>query len=266
MTTITPLSPLGEKPNQPNRPLTVLVPLAGAESRHVVRGLSALPQLTVAGSETVLQHSLRSADIMARYVFVVRADHHARFNLGYLLQLIVPRAEIITIDRPTEGALCSALAAADHLDASDPLILMHSDQILRWSSQAFIHDCFARDLDAAVVTCRPHESGWRYNYVRTNNEGSTIVEVAAKKAISPLATAGVFYWRRARDFIGYARQVQAKRQHSNGIYHLIAAYAPAIAEHRNIGNYTIEPIVDLSTPEGVASFCASLSPQLRRAG
>src|ERR1700749_3649006 len=67
----------------------------------------------------------------AHFIFIVQAEHCTRFSLDGMLKILTDgHCTIIRLDRPTKGALCSALLAIDHIAADEPLAVANGDQII----------------------------------------------------------------------------------------------------------------------------------------
>ena len=126
-----------------------------------------------------------------------------------------------------------------------PLLSANADQWLDWRPEHFA-GCGARDGgDGAIVTFRA--SGGKWSYARYGDD-MVGTEVAEKRAISPDATAGIYYWRCARDcFNAIAKMMQAERR-VNGEFYLAPSFNEMIVDGKRVIAYPVPRMWGLGTP------------------
>jgi NDP-sugar pyrophosphorylase family protein len=67
----------------------------------------------------------------ARFIFIVHQEEVARFSLDRTLRFLTDDlCDIVALRKPTQGALCSALLAIDHLDMNEPVVVSNGDQLI----------------------------------------------------------------------------------------------------------------------------------------
>jgi hypothetical protein len=62
-----------------------------------------------------------------------------------MLNLICPGCKIVQVDGLTEGAACTVLAAKEHIDNDNPLVMANSDQFVEWNSNEVMY-AFSAEL------------------------------------------------------------------------------------------------------------------------
>lgn len=247
--------------------LTVIMPMADPPSRRVPEGFCRMAPLTVIDSTPVFEHARANLGADTRCVFIVREEDYRRYNLAYLFGIFVRKFEIVRVDEAPKGPACAALAAAQHIPDDQPLVVARPDQVLDWQSESWWDFLGREDPDGCIVTVSTNNPQWRHEYVAADADGR-VLDVAAKKRISPLATTGVYYWKRGRDFTQSARQLVAKDLSSNNMFHLCSVFSQDLAAHRDVRSYRVANMWDLSSPAGVAEYRSLLdeTPQMAATG
>jgi len=118
----------------------------------------------------------------------------------------------------------------------------------------------ASNADAGILVFRDTNPKW--SFARTNAEG-VVVEVAEKRAISDLATVGIYYYRRAGDFIRFARQMIAKDIRVNGEFYVCPVFNEMIEAGLRVLVYEINAsqMHGLGTPEDLDRYLMNQQPR-----
>jgi NDP-sugar pyrophosphorylase family protein len=154
----------------------------------------------------------------AHFIFVVQSDHCSRFSLDGMLQILTDgHCSIVRLDRPTKGALCSALMAIDHIVANEPLVITNGDQIIDVDLGRMAARSKESGCDAAVVVFESLHPRW--SFVRLNDEGF-VEEAAEKRVISRNAIAGFYYYSSGTLFVEAALRTLEFDSDINGVYYI----------------------------------------------
>ena len=89
------------------------------------------------------------------------------------------------------------------INNENPLLIANSDQLVNFSCEEFVNDCISRGLDGSILVFKNEDLNPKWSYVKLNNEG-LVSEVAEKKAISDLATVGVYFFKNGSKFCNSA--------------------------------------------------------------
>ena len=231
--------------------MNVLVPMAGAGSRFMAAGFTFPKPLVEVNGKPMIQVVVENLNIKANYIFIVQEEHYTKFNLSLLLNLIAPNCKIVQVNGLTEGAACTTLLAKDLIDNNHPLLIANSDQVVDWNSSETIYG-FDRDgSDGGIVTFESTHPKW--SYVRLGNDGN-ITEVAEKKPISKIATAGIYYWKKGSDYVKYAEQMIAKDIRTNGEFYVCPVFNEAIESGLKIRVKNIDKMWGIGTPEDLEVY------------
>jgi HAD superfamily hydrolase (TIGR01509 family) len=231
--------------------LNVVIPMAGAGSRFEQAGYTfPKPLIDVMGSP-MIQMVIENLNIDSKFTFIVQKVHREKYNLDTLLNLIAPGCNIVEVDGITEGAACTVLLAREFIDNDKPLLLANSDQWIEWDSNEFMYKMNETGCDGGIVTFSATHPKW--SFVRVNDYGF-VTEVAEKNPISNIATVGVYYWKKGKDFVKYADQMIQEDIRVNGEFYVAPVFNQAIKDKRSIKIHHIKKMLGTGTPEDLQTF------------
>jgi beta-phosphoglucomutase-like phosphatase (HAD superfamily)/dTDP-glucose pyrophosphorylase len=231
--------------------LNVLIPMAGHGSRFESVGYTFPKPLIEVNRKPMIQVVVENLNIDAHFIYIVQKQHFEKYNLDYLLRLITPNCDIVQVDGVTEGAACTTLLAREFINSDNSLLIANSDQYLEWNSGETLYSFMAEGVDGGIVTFRSMHPKW--SFVRLDDSG-IVVEVAEKKPISDIATAGVYFWRRGSDYVRYAELMIEKNIRTNGEFYVCPVFNQAIEDNKIFRVRDIEKMWGLGTPEDLNYF------------
>jgi len=139
------------------------------------------------------------------------------YKLDKVLPLLDESIEVCAINDETQGAVCSAMLAIEHLDLNEPLIISSFEQVLDVDLVPFIDDFINNDADAGVLTFESIHPKW--SFVKKDDDG--IVSQAAEKIpISKYAIAGFYFFKNANIFIEAAKKMIRNDVMYNGMFYI----------------------------------------------
>jgi len=246
------ISKLDETQNTMNIPkwqggkMNVLIPMAGAGSRFQQAGYTFPKPLIDVQGKPMIQVVVDNLNIEATYIYVVQKEHRAKYNLDTLLNLITPGCKIVEVDGITEGAACTTLLAKEYIDNDQPLVMSNSDQFLEWDSNEFMYKMIEQKVDGGIATFTATHPKW--SFVKVDEYGY-VTEVAEKKPISDIATAGIYYWAKGSDYVKYTEQMIDKNIRVNNEFYVCPVFNEAIGDGKKIKTFNIHKMWGLGTPE-----------------
>jgi dTDP-glucose pyrophosphorylase len=171
-----------------------------------------------------------------------------------VLRLVAPGCQIVTMAKPTAGALCSVLLGMEYLEHEDELLVANADQWIEAPIDGFLSAARASKWDGAIMTFPNTHPRWSYARL----EHGLVVAVAEKQPISRNATAGLYYFRRGVDFVRGAERMLFKNASFSGEFYVAPVYNELILAGKRIGTFPIEAsqMHGLGTPEEVERFQA----------
>ncbi len=234
--------------------MNILIPMAGQGSRFQQAGYTFPKPLIDVNHRPMIQVVTDNLSLQGRHIFLVLKDHYEKYSLRYLLPLIVQpnECEIIQVDQVTQGAACTALLARELIDNDDELVIANSDQWIDWDSRHFLAYMRARHADGGILTFFSTHPKW--SFVRVDELSSRITEVAEKRPISNVATVGIYYFRRGRDFVAAADRMIQKNIRVNNEFYVAPTYNEMISDGKTIYPYPVAEMKGLGTPEDLERF------------
>lgn len=240
----------------PSKGLQVVIPMAGLGSRFSNAGYSKpKPFIDVLGKTMIEQVMDNLGTSNSRFILIARSEHldaeaEVRDNLEAF-----PNVSFSPIDFVTEGAACTVLTARRQLDLDAPLLTANCDQIVDFNCSAFIQDAIDRGLDGSILVFRDENKDPKWSFARTNAEGF-VEEVREKVAISDLATVGLYYFKRASDFVFNAIDMIAKNDRVNNEFYVCPVYNYLIKDGKKIGVYFVkaEDMHGIGTPDDLNAY------------
>ena len=240
------------KPKWQGGKMNVLIPMAGAGSRFEQMGYTFPKPLIDVTGKPMIQMVTENLNIEAKYIYIVQKEHYEKYNLKYLLNLITNNnCEIVQIDSLTEGAACTTLLAKEFIDNDEPLLIANSDQFVEWDSNEFMYSMVADNVDGGILTFEATHPKW--SFAKLGNDGF-VSEVAEKKPISNIATAGIYYWTHGSNYVKYAEQMIEKDIRTNNEFYVCPVYNEAIQDGKKVKIFQIEKMWGLGTPEDLEVF------------
>jgi HAD superfamily hydrolase (TIGR01509 family) len=235
----------------PGRDVTILIPMAGAGSRFKQAGYKLPKPLIDINGKPMIQWVVENLNIDGNYVFVIQKEHLEKYNLGTILSLIAPGCKIVQADGLTEGAACTTLLAKEFINNDDHLLIANSDQFVEWDSNDFMYHMLANELDGGILSFRDSDPKW--SFVKLDNLGF-VTEVAEKKPISDIATVGIYYFNRGKEYVVFAEQMISKNIRVNNEFYVCPIYNELIRAGKKIKTHDCKTMWGLGTPEDLEIF------------
>ncbi len=181
--------------------------------------------------------NLQTMGSNTRFVFVVRDEDAARYSLDHTLRLLTGSCEIVRLRAQTQGALCSALMAIDHIDNEAPLIVCNGDQVIDANLQDIVREFQVGRADGGVVTFSSVHPRW--SYVLLDDDGG-VLQAAEKRVISRHAIAGFYYFRTGKLFIEAAQRTIASGNSVEGQFFVAPCMNELILDGGRVASYQVE--------------------------
>lgn len=240
--------------------MQVIIPCAGESKRFFDQGYDTIKQLLKVNSKPVLGHvidNFRRHD--AQFYFIFQKKHVEKYGaeINELLQQAQIDYRLIVINELTDGAVNTALIAANHINKTDKLIIANSDQWVDWNLDVFLDAMQEANADGAmpIFTDTLRENKWSFVAM---DDGQRISEVRAKDAFTPNAVVGIYFFRQGLDFIKYGNRLIAANKRVNGEFYVCPVFNELIADDLKVLAYQVTKMVGLGTPEDFEAAKAML--------
>ncbi len=217
--------------------VVVVIPAAGQGSRFASAGWrKPKPFIDVAGKPMIERVMENAMPVGSRCIVLLRQEH-MDVEPGVVAG-IRGRAQIVPVEKLTEGTLCTLLLARKLIAPEDSILVVNSDQLVDFSVDAFVNDCLDRDLDGSILVFRDKQKDPKWSFAKVGDAG-LVTAVAEKVAISDLATVGMYFFRRADAFISAAIDMIVANDRVNNEFYTCPVYNYMIADGARIGVYEV---------------------------
>jgi beta-phosphoglucomutase-like phosphatase (HAD superfamily)/dTDP-glucose pyrophosphorylase len=239
--------------------IQVVIPMAGKGSRFAsLFNHRPKPLIDVHG-KSMIQWALDALPVhrnspSCTFIFVVQRKHVEMYHIDHVLRALVPSCHIVELDEYTQGA-CQTVMAAEHvIDPYVPLLLANSDQYVEWDGYEFLRLMNKNNYDGGIVTFTSSHPKW--SYVGVSDDTGLVDKVAEKSVISDHATVGIYYWKRAIDFLTSAKHMIDNNIRSKGEFYVCPVYNVALEliKQFRIKAYNADAMWGLGTPEDRETF------------
>jgi dTDP-glucose pyrophosphorylase len=224
-----------------------LVLCAGNGSRFADAGYELPKPLIDVGGESMLSRVYRtnSQNRRFKHYFAVRTEHIEKYQIDRHIRSFCGDSQFIEVDRPTEGACCTALLAKEFINNHDELIIYNSDQLVNFNPNKFRSHMDHTNSDIGILTFRNNSPKWSFCEL---GEDGYVKRVVEKEPISDVATCGWYWWRRGSDFVRSAEQMIANNDRTKGEFYLVPSIGYLIAEGKKVSTFDVDEMIGLGTP------------------
>ena len=234
--------------------INILIPMAGKGSRFAEAGYAdPKPLINVAGAPMIIR-VVRNLKPLSphRFIFVCQKEHLKRYLLENQLRKEEPDCVIVTIDRITEGAACTALLAKDFIDNDNPLMIANSDQYVDIDINEYLSRLKA--YDGLIMTMPANDPKW--SFIRYDGN-KRVTLVREKEVISDQATVGIYNFAKGHDFVAGAEAMIKKNLRVNNEFYVAPVYNELIQAGKSVTYFDIgERMHGLGTPKDLDLFLA----------
>lgn len=231
--------------------LNIVIPCAGLGSRFKNAGFKLPKPLIDVNGKPMIQQVVENINIDGNYIFLVQREHYITYNLGILLPLIAPKCQIIQVDGLTQGSACTTLLAKELINNDDHLLIANSDQFVEWSSSDFMYHMSSSEVDGGILTFQDSNPKWSFAKL---DEYEFVTEVAEKKPISNIATVGIYYFNKGKEYVSCAEEMIKKNIRTSGEFYVCPVYNEMIKSNKKIKTFNCDKMWGLGTPEDYNIF------------
>jgi dTDP-glucose pyrophosphorylase len=235
--------------------MRTLMLAAGGSQAYADAGFYFPKNLAEVAGRPLIQHAIEHLGSLAangRLVVAISGDENRRFHTGRVVRLIEPTAQVVEVGE-TSGAACTALIAIDHIAEDEPLLIVSADAIVTADLDEIVAGFIHRGLDGGVVVFEGVHPRW--SYVRVDEDG-LVIEASEKRPISRMATAGIYWFARGRDFVESAMSMISKDASVDDKFFVCPTINEMVLRSRRVGIHEIDRIRyhSLHDPLGIPKF------------
>jgi UDP-N-acetylglucosamine diphosphorylase / glucose-1-phosphate thymidylyltransferase / UDP-N-acetylgalactosamine diphosphorylase / glucosamine-1-phosphate N-acetyltransferase / galactosamine-1-phosphate N-acetyltransferase len=233
--------------------MILVMPMAGRGSRFNGSGYGKPKPLIEVNGKPMFVHALESVNNIERSktVIITLKEHEEYFGVAALIKEYIPyTVELVVIDGVTQGQLCTVIAAREHFEKDEDILVVSSDTIIESNMAA---DIKQKSLDCKGLISVCNMPGAQWSFAKTDDLGK-VIEVAEKVRISDHASTGLYYFSNGLQLCKIADKLIADDERTKGEFYVIPAYQKLIDNGEFVGISIASKMWDLGTPEALNYF------------
>lgn len=238
--------------------MNIVIPMAGAGSRFANVGYKDIKPMIKVGRKPMIKVVCDNLNLVGKFIFIVQKAHNDAYKFDKWMSMICGSNpfEIVQVDKLTEGAACTVLAAKEFINNDNPMLIANSDQFIEWDSAKFMYDMVSNDADGGILTfhCPSKDKKWSF---AKHDEKGVVSQVKEKDAISETATVGVYYWKMGKQFVAAAEEMIACNDRVNNEFYVCPVYNYNIKHHQKVVISNCKKMWGIGTPEDLEHFMAN---------
>lgn len=234
--------------------MKILIPMAGEGSRFSKAGYTFPKPLIDVGGKPMIQRVVENLNFDSHYIFLVRKEHLDKYSgIESTLSLATNKKySIVEVDSLTEGAASTTLLAKNLIDCDEDLLIANADQLIEFSNDNF--SLMKNRINAEGIVLVFNSSHPKWSFVRVESEGY-ISEVKEKEPISKVATCGVYWYSKGKNYVKYAEQMITKNIRVKNEFYIAPVYNELLLEYpKSLFPFYVQKMWGLGTPEDLNTF------------
>lgn len=239
--------------------LNIVIPMAGEGKRFAQAGYKLPKPLIPVHGDTMINvviNNLRPTR-PHRFIFICQRSHLEHFDLEDRLRSVTENAEVVAIDKVTEGAACTVLLARELINSDAPLMIANCDQYISYSIDDYLSASNGQKYDGYIMTMSANDKKW--SYLRLDSQRN-ITEVVEKQVVSNEATVGIYNYARGADFVSAAESMIRANDRVNGEFYVAPVYNYMLSTGARVGFLNIgverDGMYGLGIPDDLEYFNA----------
>jgi dTDP-glucose pyrophosphorylase len=227
--------------------------MAGQGSRFATEGYTFPKPLIDVDGKPMIQKVVENLNFSAEFIFLVRKEHLRKYEgLSDTLHRITGgQAKIVEVEGLTEGAAFTALLAKEHINTDEDLLIANSDQVIEYRPENFLTMKNMTTADGIVFTFNAVHPKWSFAKV---DDAGFVTQVAEKVPISNIATCGIYWYRKGKDFVEAAESMIAKNIRVNNEFYIAPVYNEMIGVGKTVIPFFVQQMHGIGTPEDLQTF------------
>ena len=218
--------------------IEIVIPMAGEGSRFKNAGFSLPKPFIDVSGKMMIERVLDGVKVNdARYTLVIQE----RFLVENLSQIKKINDEynvqFVNVEKLTQGASCTALAARKFINLSNLVVFVDSDNIFdNKGFNNFIIDAQMRNLDGSLLTFKSNDN--KFSFAKIDDEGY-LIQTKEKEVISNHAIAGAYLFKNGEFFVDCVIDSLIYGDKVKNEYYMSNVYNYAIKKGLKIGIFDI---------------------------
>lgn len=194
------------------RSLHIIMPMAGEGSRFRDAGWTTPKPLIELGGKPLFIRAIESVKVPGvpmKYSFIVRKEHIDNYGIDKDIKAILPKANVLFVEKTTRGAVETCLVAEEIIADDDAVIVMDCDLEFRSEKYKELIETSIKKEDGsarggALVSFESDLP--KYSYAEVDADGR-VIRTAEKEVISNHALCGAYFFASGKEFKAAAHRL-----------------------------------------------------------
>lgn len=241
--------------------MKIIIPMAGKGSRFADCGYDHPKPFIMVNGKPMILRVIENLNIKGAKFILIGQNNHLK-NYKKIIKNIENNysATFLPIDSQTDGAAMTILFARQLMKLNEEVVIANSDQIIDNCFEDFIKDARKRCLDGAILSFLDKEKNSKWSFVKLNSN-KMVTEVKEKKAISNIATVGIYYFKKVELMIDGIIQMIIENDRVNNEFYVCPVYNYLIRNKKSVGIFNIKQnqMNSLGTPQDLDNYLSKIS-------
>jgi dTDP-glucose pyrophosphorylase len=165
-------------------------------------------------------------------VVAINKKENDQFDLETQIKEHFHDAAVVKVASTVQGALATAVLAAETCDLDAPLVISAGDSVVEGGVVAHIQSLISNSSDAGTIVFE--SSNPRWSYISVGEQGN-VLQVTEKLVAGPYATVGCFYFKSAGLFLEAAKWVFLNNARVKGNFFVSTSLNYLISRGMSVG-------------------------------
>ncbi len=242
--------------------MTNLVPMAGEGKRFKDAGYTTPKPLITVSEKPMIIQAIKGMPPSDKWIFVCRKEHIENYKVDKILKKKIPNAQIITIDKTTQGQTATCLLAKDLIDKKESLYIGTCDATKVWDINKWNSLIGDKKIDCIIWTFTKqfnlsiNPKAWGWVDVDENN---LVKKISVKVPISDTpynnqAIIGAFWFRTGQLFVDIAEELIKRNIRVNNEFY-VDSIPNLILEHgKRVSTFVVNQYIGWGTPADLQEY------------
>lgn len=234
--------------------MNVVIPMAGLGARFEKTHPNQLkPLIDVLGKPMIQRVIENINDIKNLHFIIITLKCIGEDNIfKNILNKLNINYSLILIEKVTNGPAETCLLAKTIINNDDPLMIINCDQVIADLNIKYLLS-FAKLNQADGILGVFHSNSKKNSYIKLG-EDLTIQEIKEKIVISNIATNGLHFWAKGKDFVSSSEEMILKDDRYSNEFYVAPSYNYMIKNGKKILPYYYNLHFPIGTPEDLEYF------------
>ena len=242
----------------------MVIPMAGLGKRFSDAGYADPKPLIDVGGQPMIAQAMAFLPRPVSRTLIAREEHASDPRFTRVVSKLDPPAQVLTLDRVTEGQAITANIGVEAVDPDRPVLIPPCDAGYVYDIDAWLSQEAAGDADCVVWCAKNHLpsiwypplSGWIQADPNTNVAKAMAVkkQVDGAPADEQFALTGTFWFKDGRTFMDGVADLVASNERVNNEFYIDTVAKRMIEQGKRVKAFVVTKFMPWGTPNELKTF------------